>query len=121
MRTIGFSLIVFAATSMPAHAVTGEELLAQCSAPAGSSDRWRCEGYVQGVANGATMLAISMRQIHPGSDKFPLLFCVASTVPAEQLVSAAINYLKSNPGSRHYDAASELLLAFQQAFPCSAT
>jgi hypothetical protein len=103
----------------PALALTGDELLERCNTN-GSPERKLCEGYIAGVADTANTLTMSMTLLHPGEPEYPKLFCVASSEPIKNLVDATTGYLSRNPGSRHYGAASEVLLALKEAFPCNA-
>jgi hypothetical protein len=105
--------------SVPASALTGDELLKQCSVASNSLERQQCESYIAGVADGINTLMTSMRLLHPDSPSYPKLFCVASSKPVRDLVEATTGYLLRNPGRRHYDAASEVILALEEAFPCT--
>ena len=49
----------------------------------------------------------------------PRTVCFGKGVRAVQIRDVAIQYLASHPQERHYDAASSVLKALQQAFPCS--
>lgn len=64
------------------------------------------------------VLATSMKLLHPDAASYPKLFCVESSRPVKDLLDAAVGYLQHNPNGRHYDAASEVVLALEQAFPC---
>jgi hypothetical protein len=63
----------------------------------------------------------SMRILHPGDNRYPQLFCGANVASPNDLVAAAMSYLRSHPESRHFGAASEVLLSLKQAYPCSGT
>ena len=83
------------------------------------SVEWKqCGSYVTGVVGGATMLMVSMRLLNPESASYPLLFCVSPSVPEKGVVDAVVKYLRTNTSGRHYDAASEVMLALKEAFPC---
>jgi hypothetical protein len=101
----------------PAWALTGEQLFQQCSA-ADSADRKQCESYIAGVVDGINTLTASMKLLHPSGPEYPKLFCVAPSEPINRLVDAVTGYLSRNPSDRHFGAASEVLLALQEAFPC---
>ena len=101
-----------------AFALTGDQLLQRCTAKAGSADYSQCESYIAGVADGTNTLMTSMRLLHPEGPEYPKLFCTATGTPTTSLVEAVTGYLSRNAGSRHFDAASEVLLALREAFPC---
>jgi hypothetical protein len=61
---------------------------------------------------------LGMKQLHPDSTIYPVLFCVTPSVPTSQLVDIVVKYLRANPAGRKYDAGSEVLLSFRDAFPC---
>ena len=102
----------------PVFALTGDELLSQCSATANTPERKQCESYVDGVLSGINTLITSMRILHPGSSSYPQLFCVPRFTATKDLVAATVSYLKHHIESQRYDASSEILLALQQAYPC---
>lgn len=104
----------------PVFALTGDELLSQCSATANTPERKQCESYVDGVVSGINTLITSMRILHPGSSRHPQLFCVPRFTARKDLVAAIVSYLKQHAESQRYDASSEILLALQQAYPCQA-
>lgn len=118
MRSCSLLFVVFACSCASAQLLTGDELLKQCSAQEGSADWVRCEGFVHGVARGVTILSIALYQARRDREDYPLLFCIDKSVPPKKLIVIAVDYLRSHPDDRHYDAASELLLAFREAFPC---
>ena len=62
--------------AQPAAALTGDDLLMQCSSVNGSPERKQCESYIDGVFSGINTLITSMRILHPGSNSYPQLFCV---------------------------------------------
>jgi hypothetical protein len=106
------------ATNVPAFARDGDELLAECLSKAGSLAEKQCESYVLGVVEGANALSTSMRLLHPESASYPKLFCAETATP-EELTRATKEYLQKNPNTRHFGAASEVMLALQQSFPSS--
>jgi hypothetical protein len=110
--------ILIALTSPPASAMTGNELLEQCAAPDGSVEHKQCGSYIVGVMSGANMMMIGTKQLHEGSSAYPVLFCVTPSVPTAELIDVVVKYLRAHPGDRKYDAASEVLLSFREAFPC---
>src|SRR3990167_9101772 len=118
MRSCVFLFAIFTCGYASAQGMTGDELLKQCSTQEGSVDWVRCEGFVHGVARGVTILSIALFQSHRDREDYPLLFCIDKSVPPKKLIEIAVDYLRSHPNDLHYDAASELLLAFREAFPC---
>jgi hypothetical protein len=104
--------------AQPAAALTGDDLLMQCSSVNGSPERKQCESYIDGVFSGINTLITSMRILHPGSNSYPQLFCVPRFTATKDLVAATVSYLKQHAESRRYDASSEILLALQQGYPC---
>lgn len=107
-----------ALTSLRASAMTGDELLTQCAAPEESVEHKQCGSYILGVMSGANMMMIGTKQLHSDSVAYPVLFCVTPSVPVKELIDAVLKYLRSNPAGRRYDAGSEVLLAFREAYPC---
>ncbi len=111
-------LIVVIGRSSPVLALTGDELLRQCSTAADALGRKRCESYIDGVVSGINTLTISMKILHPESNGYPQLFCVPRFTATKDLVTATVSYLKQHAGGPRYDASSEILLALEQAYPC---
>lgn len=109
------SLLMFLPIS--GNAMTGDELLMKCRAHT-SADRRYCEAYIEGVASGAMIASIAMERARPELAGALPVFCMPSATPKERLAAIAVAYLTANPAGRHYDAASELILAFREAFPC---
>jgi hypothetical protein len=110
--------VLFMFISPSVFALTGGELLEECSAAADSVDRKQCESYIDGVVSGINTLITGMRILHPGNSSYPQLFCVPRFAATKDLVAATVSYLKQHTESQHYDASSEILLALQQAYPC---
>jgi hypothetical protein len=119
MRLKLLLLFLLGSTSLPAWALTGDQLLQRCMTAAESLEHKQCESYIAGVVDAINTLTTSMKILHPGGPEYPKLFCVTPSEPIRSLVDATTGYLSRNPGSRHYDAASEVLLALQEAFPCT--
>jgi hypothetical protein len=110
------SLVFFLPTV--AKAITGGELLTKCQASSDSSARRYCDGYVAGVASGAMIASIAMSRARPEIRGVPPVFCMPASTSPQRLTEIAIAFLTANPAGRRYDAASELILAFREAFPC---
>jgi len=105
------------ATGGPAFALTGNDLLAQCVGGSDTAELKQCQNYILGVVDGVKTLGTSMRLLHPGSVSYPKLFCADNATP-DELIGATKAYLLKNPNSRQFNAASEVMLALRQAFPC---
>ena len=82
---------------------SGNDLLAECSAPPGTTPFVACSAYVVGVADALRIT------------KF---VCTPQNAVASQLVDIVLNRLRSHPEARHYGAAGEVALALRQTFPC---
>ncbi len=117
-QVMAMALCLSIAVGSSAFALTGDELLAQCSGKLDTAKEKECESYIVGVTDGVATLSTSMRLLHPDSDAYPKLFCAETATP-EQLMRATRAYLLKNPSTRRFNAASEVMLALQQAFPCS--
>lgn len=111
----GISLVLISPQSI---AMNGNELFTQCTSPEGSVEIRECGSYIMGVMSGTTMMMVSLQILHPESNAYPMLFCVKSAEPTEHLIDVVVKFLRGQPGTRHYDAASQVLLAFSEAFPC---
>lgn len=99
-------------------ALSGAELLKQCSSSPQSPQRVRCEGYVAGVASAVDTLTTSMRLLYPRSSDYPRVICGTRVASNTSLVSATVSYLRSHTNSQRFGAASEVLLALERAYPC---
>jgi Rap1a immunity proteins len=88
---------------------SGAALLAYCDNTGEVISQLRCDYYVQGVADLATI----PQQGQP-------LACIPQGQNRTQLMQVAVNYLKTvKPEAREtQSAASLILLAFRTAFPC---
>jgi len=117
MRLTGSRILalVLLLADQPVYAFTGEELFNECSDAAKEK---QCEAYVRGVADGVTTLTVTAGILHPDSQLYPRLFCVED-VTSDELVRAVRRYLTDNPSTRHFNAASQVILALQGSFPCS--
>lgn len=117
MRLSRFNFIALAVCifmCQSARAATGEELFRQCSDPMKEKE---CKAYVNGVADGVTTFTVTVQLLHPNDPSYPRLFCTETVTP-EELVRATRKYLASHPKTRQFGAASQVMLALQQAFPC---
>lgn len=106
---IGLALALVAANPPLSYYLSGEELLKDCTAPAGSQAMGVCIGYVLGVADAATLA---------GGDG-PKLACPAANVTSSQLRDAVIAHLRANESRRSGPALPMTIAALRGAFPCS--
>ncbi|QDZ06400.1 hypothetical protein FPZ24_02020 [Sphingomonas panacisoli] len=104
---IGLALTL-AASSMGTF-YTGNKLYKLCTAPPGDSDVGLCLGLVGGASD---MLA-AIQGIAGGSS-----VCTSSNVTLGQEKDVVVKYLSDHPEVRDRSAASIVLVALSQAFPC---
>jgi hypothetical protein len=86
---------------------TGNQFLSLCNLDREGD----CLGYVAGVTD--TLLSLQAAKPHMG-------YCIRipAAVTGGQLRDIAVKYLQEHPEERHYTAASEVILAMLNAFPC---
>lgn len=85
----------------------GDTLYAECT---GEPDaRNRCLGYVTGVAD-VLAAAVVRGDV--------TIACLPPEVAGDQARDVVVNFLRDNPQSRRYPAASQVELALSNAFPC---
>lgn len=108
-----FIAVLFILTmSLPAQAITGNDLLADCEKGEDQSLPNRhhyyayCSGYITGVVDGLSYLDFQKR------------FCLSKGVTHGQATKVVIKYLKENPQRLHEGYASIILSALKEAFPC---
>jgi hypothetical protein len=85
--------------------LTGNDLLAACSAPTGTFPVGQCLGYIQGVVDAAS---VSQR------------LCLPHTVNAGQMRDIVVAYLRQHPENRHLAASNFVEIAMGQFFACGA-
>ena len=115
-RTLGGALIVLmttvstlgASTPAPALSMTGDQLLEDCQSPL-DAQQGICEGFIQGAADG---LAVGMSRAKACWFKIP------PNVDTQELVDATVRFLQVHPKERVEAAASIMLQALREAFPC---
>lgn len=91
--------------------ITGSDLLEWCQG-SGEADL-QCRFYIIGVADA--------HAADSGSHGFVKGFCIPKDVKASQLQLVVANWLKAHTQDLHYGAASLLLAALHQTFPCGDT
>jgi len=103
-------LIVALIAATPAHGqpmfMTGNELYTQCTSP----DELVCSGFVMGVSDtiATYQSASAVRSV----------ICLPKGVNTGHLIDAVVKYLGEKPEVRHYTAASSVIGAMLEAFPC---
>lgn len=119
-------LAVAALSTTPAHAqvtyITGNELHRDCSADGegilGFQSRALCMGYIAGVVDAFTTSAMVAGVVR-GEDTEVNLLCIPEGVEMGQLIDLTKDYLKNNPGDRHFTASFLVYMALSKQFPCS--
>jgi len=91
--------------------ITGSDLLGWCEG-SGEADV-ECRFYIIGVADA--------HDADAASHGFARGFCIPKEVKASQLQVVVTNWLKAHAKDLHYGAASLLLAALHQTFPCGDT
>ncbi|HME70832.1 MAG TPA: Rap1a/Tai family immunity protein [Myxococcota bacterium] len=98
--------------SVPASGfITGKDLLGWCEG-SGETDV-QCRFYIIGVADA--------HAADSGSHGFAKGFCIPPEVKASQLQLVVAKWLKEHNQDLHFSAASLLLAALHQTFPCGET
>jgi hypothetical protein len=69
-----------------------------------------CSGYIMGVSDAESVLATETGHAR--------LFCEPDSAVVRQDVDIVKRYLENHPELRHLSAASMVVFALQQAFPC---
>jgi hypothetical protein len=94
----------------------GNWLYRYCSSPTGDISYAQqvalCVGFVQGVAE----TLVATKQL--GQSTAPVPCYGEGSVTAGQLKDVVTKYLAGHPEVRHYDAASLVMRALVEAFPC---
>jgi hypothetical protein len=115
-RRLGIAAILAATYTHPAQAFTGYELLEKCEATENlgavkySMDQTYCLQFVHGVFDGASA-ALTLRDASQ-------LFCPAQGVQIGQMQLIYVNWARRNPQYLGRGAATAVLAAFADAFPC---
>jgi hypothetical protein len=103
-------LLLGTAPAVAGSNLTGNDLLARCSASASDNPvQWGvCLGYVMAVAD----------LLGQGRAVAGVRACVAADVTSGQLMDVVRQWLERNPARRHINGAALVAVALQQAFPC---
>lgn len=113
---LAIAAILAVAYAHTARAFTGYELLEKCEATESlgivrySMDQSACLGFINGVFDGASA-ALVLRNA-------PQLFCPAQNVQIGQMQLIYVNWARRNPQYLGRSAATAVLAAFADAFPC---
>lgn len=107
-----FALLMAAPAGAQAH--DGNKFLALCSTAEASTvayyaDAASCLNYVVGVVD-----AVNSMLVPPA----PRIWCAPSGVTSGQARDVAIRYVIAHPEKRHTLAASMIIVALHEAFPC---
>ena len=90
--------------------ISGNQLLQMCQS-ASDFDKATCVGYVTGFADSASKVSATDNTC---------VFQTEKGVTQKQVVDIAVKYLVDHPEERHWLAATPLMAAMKQAFPCGA-
>jgi Rap1a immunity proteins len=109
MRAILVFTCALLLVSLPASGfITGNDLLGWCEGH-GETDA-QCRFYIIGVADA--------HAADSGTHGFAKGFCIPQEVKASQLQLVVTKWLKEHNQDLHFSAASLLLAALRQGFPC---
>lgn len=86
----------------------GNELLEICTS---KSDDY-CGGYIVGVFDSALPV------IEEGNSVHGFQFCAPLEVQQGQVRDIVVQWLRNNPGKRHYPAPAVVMLALSDTYPC---
>ena len=89
---------------------SAKKLLSECEIES-SINRAICNGYVAGASDA--------HELHTGLDKGAAKsICIPAGASIERLRKIFIKYASDNPKHSHLDAASVVITAFRETFPC---
>jgi hypothetical protein len=91
--------------------ITGKDLLSWCGESGGNDVQ--CRFYIIGAADA--------RAADAGVHAFSIGFCIPKEIRASQLQGVVATWLKAHPRDLHFGAASLLLAALHESFPCEVT
>lgn len=100
---------------------TGNDLLRTCSS-SDSTARTPCYAYLRGVLNGHWASMANYRAfrgvVTPTAPEMGEIICTPQGFTWEQGKDVVVSYLRDNPTTRHFPAASLVLGALAISFPC---
>ena len=109
-----FSLLVLAASPqvplLSKMFVSGNELYSYCQS-ASSVDQGICTGYIGGVVDSQITVLTALKLHNP--------VCGPQNVTTGEMKDIVLRSLREHPEERHYTAASLVLGALAEAFPCT--
>ena len=88
----------------------GNQLYEMCSQRNNNLEQYGCLYYIVGVTDGVKT------ERHPS---ISTQFCIPNGVTNGQLTDIAFLWLQKHPEQRHYTAASDVIVALTEAFPCA--
>jgi hypothetical protein len=94
--------------------MTGNRLFDLCK-----PDAPACWNYVSGVADAVMLLEAFSRVLRTGTDRTAFQACIPSGVTIRQMVDIATRFLERHPQTRHTSGAALIMVALNEAFPCS--
>jgi hypothetical protein len=114
-KSITAAAVLAVSLIQPAHAITGTNLVNWCEQyESGTNKQYgdgsACASYISGVVHTIISVQILVESLE--------LVCFPKTSVLDQYVMTAKKYLSEHPEDHHYNAASLLLVAYRQAFPC---
>ena len=109
LRILAFVAVMAMSTSGPANAkyFSAKKLLSECETES-LINRALCNGYLAG-ANDA-------HELHTELDEGAI--CIPAGASIERLRTIFVKFANDNPEDSHLDAASVVITAFSEAFPC---
>src|SRR6185437_12653844 len=100
---LAVAAILWPMTALSAEFYDGNDLYNMCIAQVGTLQQMECAGYIAGVSD--IMAATN-------------IICVPPGVTVQEAVDVALKYLRDNPATRHYSAASDVWVSLKESFPC---
>jgi hypothetical protein len=119
MRTLSIGILALLTWPCVAHAgafQSGNQLYEKCAAserdPNYSQKFASCQGFVMAVLDTVDAVG-SVTTALKGT------YCVPDSVTTGQLVAVVTRFFEARPEQRHLSAASLVIVAIQQGFPCT--
>ena len=111
-----FALVVvlvafFSGSALGAFFKSGNALHADCQSKIDTLNRAVCYGYIMGVVDSRPKDGKTAKILD-----WP--YCVPGGVNGGQITDTVIKWLTNNPEKRHFVAASLIIAALSEAFPC---
>lgn len=112
--TMSVACLLGALWSTQARSIDGNKLLELCTSTAGATyyqDQAFCAGYFQAIND--SLITFELVGVVQN------LTCIPKQVSLLQMRDVALRYISTRPDVRHTFAASQVLAALKQAFPCT--